>query len=59
MSEPVNKPSEEAQRFGERLHGSWSRKRKRSNTKGMWYQIALIAAGIILIAAMIYLLATI
>ncbi|MCR5114382.1 MAG: hypothetical protein K6A95_01720 [Bacteroidales bacterium] len=56
MSEPANKPNNSD--FGRRLHNSWDSQRKKRSTKGIWNQILLIAVGIALVAAMIYIILT-
>lgn len=56
----TNQEDEYKRQLERRLHNSWDgQRRKKRNTKGLWYQIFLILAAVVLIAAMVYMLVTI
>ena len=56
MSEPQNQYNSEE--FAQRLHRSLESGRKKRNRHGTTFNIVLIAVGLALIAAMVYILVT-
>lgn len=58
MSENSEPMSEEAQAFGRRYHNAMQRRRSKKNTKSKWQQIGLMAFGVLLLVAMVYIVVT-
>lgn len=58
MSENSEPLSKEAQAFGRRYHNALQRSRNKKSNKSKWQQIGLMAVGIILLVAMVYIIIT-